>query len=218
MALTPQPLFRAQDVGTSTVLGPTVPRNWRTKSNKYGDQTDANPNAAKPRYNAAGAATDWVAGTYGDDVTQALASIAVADKNGGGNQTLPPIPRTQAARATNLGTTLAVDVGRRRGGIGPRDPYPDKNTAAVAAPTVTTLAPSTAASGAGKPVITVKVTGTGFTVWSTAWVSNQPYASKYISPTEIWVLLDPKQSSAGTTSIAIEDHGVKSSAQNFTWT
>jgi len=217
MALTPQPLFRAQDVGTSTVLGPTVPRNWRTKSNKIGDLTDANPNAAKPRYTPAGAAADWAGGAYGDDVAQAQATVALADKNGGPNQANYG-PRNQGDLSTLLGMPIAVDIGRRRGGIGPKDPYPDKNTAAVAAPTVTLLTPATGVSGPNKPVITVKVTGTGFTVWSVAYVANQPYASKYISPTEMWVPLDPKQSFPGTATIAIMDHGVLSTSATFTWT
>lgn len=219
MALTPQPLFRAQDVGTPTVLGPTVPKNWRPKNKVLvGDLTLANPNAAKPRYTPAGYAADWTGNSYGDDVSQAKAAIAVADASGAPNGSLPPIARTQADKAVALGTTLAADIGRRRGYIGPKDPYPDKASAAMPAPTVTSLTPATGVSGPNKPIIMVKVAGTGFTVWSVAYVANQPYASKYISPTEMWVPLDPKQSFAGTASIAIMDHGVLSASTNFTWT
>jgi hypothetical protein len=113
---------------------------------------------------------------------------------------------------------IVQDVGRRRGGVGPKDPYPDKNSTPLAAPVVTSLTPNTGVSGPGKPIIMVKVTGTGFSIWSVAYVANQPYASKYISPTEIWVPLDPTRSFAGTATIAIFDHGVLSAPSTFTWT
>lgn len=221
MALTPQPLFRAQDVGTSTVLGPTVPRNWRTKSNKIGDLTLANPNEAKPRYQpAAAVSADWLAGNIGDDVTQITASVAVADKNGGPNQAAYG-PRNHGEHATQLALPIAQDVGRRRGGIGPRDPYPDKNSAAVAAPTLTTLTPATAVAGNTTPQFAIKLTGTGFTPWSSIWLAGVPAPSSiytYISPTEMRMQMSPAASVPGTATVAVMDHGVITANRTFTWT
>jgi len=220
MALTPQPLFRAQDVGTSTVLGPTVPRNWRVKSNKIGDLTDANPNAAKPRYTPAGAA-DWAGGAYGDDVAQAQATVALADKNGGPAQANYG-PRNQGDRATLLGMPIVIDVGRRRGNIGPRDPYPTKASAAPAVPTLTSLSPNTAAAGAATPQFVMKLIGTNFTPWSTILLGGIPAPSSiysYISPTEMRCQMSPGSSVAGTTSVTVVDHSVATTPSlNFTWT
>ena len=162
MALTPQPLFRAQDVGTSTVLGPVVPRNWRLKSNKIGSLTPANPAAAYPRYNSA----DYTGNAYGHDVNQAKSNVAVARQDGGAAETLGPMWRTQADKATALGTTLAVDVGRRAGGIEPHQPYPTKTDTPVVAPTLASLTPATAVAGAATPQFAIKLIGTGFTPWS----------------------------------------------------
>ena len=218
MALTPQPLFRAQDVGTSTVLGPVVPRNWRLKSNKIGSLTLANPAAAYPRYNSA----DYTGNAYGHDVNQAKSNVAVARQDGGAAETLGPLWRTQADKATALGTTLAVDVGRRAGGIDPRQPYPVKTDTPAAAPTLTALTPATAVAGAATPQFAIKLIGTGFTPWSVVYLGGIPAPTNiytYISPTEIRCQMSPASSSAGTTTVNVVDHGVASTTpRTFTWT
>ena len=217
MALTPQPLFRAQDVGTSTVLGPITPKNWKVHVKSVGDIALANANAAKPRYLAA----DYTGVAYGDDVSQAKANIAVARSDGGAAETLPVTPRTQADKATALGTVLVQDVGRNRGWIAPRQPYA-ASPAVGENPTVASLAPSTAVAGAATPQFAMKIIGTKFTPYTTVNLGGLPAPSSiytYISATEMRVQMSPASSVAGTTSVSVTDHGVTSTpAVNFTWT
>jgi IPT/TIG domain len=217
MALTPQPLFRAQDIGTSTVLGPVVPKNWKVHLNKQVAIVDANPNEAKPRYNSA----DYTGNAYGDDVAQAKANIAVARSDGGASETLPPTPRTQQDKATALGTVLVQDVGRRRGWIAPSQPYTAPPVAGEN-PTIASLAPNTAVAGAATPQFAMKIIGTKFTPYSTVLLGGVPAPSSiytYISATEMRCQMSPASSVAGTTTVTVVDHGVASTpSATFTWT
>jgi len=213
----PQPLFRAQDVGTTTVLKVTQPRNWKVHANKVNFGGRSNAAEAKPRYNAA----DYTGNAYGDGVTQAKSNIAVARSDGSAPETLPPIPRTQADKATALGTALAVDIGRRAGGIAPNQPYPDKSSAAATAPVLTSLSPNTAVAGAATPQFGIKLIGTGFTPWSEVWMAGVPAPTNiyvYISPTEIRCQMSPAASFAGAITLQVVDHGVASVTRTFTWT
>lgn len=216
MALTPQPLFRAQDTGTSTVLGPIVPKNWRNKATKFQASTLANANAAKPRYLAA----DYTGVAYGDDVSQAKANIAVARSDGGAAETLPPIPRTQADKATALGTVLVQDVGRPRGWIAPKQPYAAPPVVGEN-PTITSLAPNTAIAGAATPQFAIKIIGTKFTPYSTVSFGGTPAPSSiytYISATEMRCQMSPAASTPGAITVTVTDHGVTSAPSTFTWT
>ena len=132
-------------------------------------------------------------------------------------------PRTQTQKAAlpNLtpGTILAPDVTRRRGAIAPNQRYPIAGDAAVAAPTVTSIAPSTAP--AGGPNVLVRITGTNFTAWSEAIVGGAlgPYLyTNYVSPTAIDIMMDCKRSKVGSSTVAVWDHGVQSAPQTFTLT
>jgi IPT/TIG domain len=216
MALTPQPLFRAQDTGTSTVLGPIQPKNWKVHLNKQVPIVDANPNEAKPRYLAA----DYTGVAYGDDVTQAKANIAVARSDGGAAEVLPPIPRTQGDKATALGTVLVQDVGRPRGWIAPKQPYAAPPVVGEN-PTIASLAPSTAVAGPTTPQFAMKIIGTKFTPYTQVILGGVPAPSSiytYISPTEMRCQMSPAASVAGTTSVNVIDHGVLATPINFTWT
>jgi len=217
MALTPQPLFRAQDVGTTTNLGPIAPKNWKVHANKVNFGTDSNPNEGKPRYNSA----DYTGSSTGDDVTQATANIAVARGDGGASETLPPIPRTQAAKATALGTTIVQDVGRNRGWIAPGQPYAAPPATPAADPVISTLSPNTAVAGTATPVFFMKITGLRFTPYSQVWLAGKPVPSvsyAYVSSTELRVQMSPAASVAGTATVQVVDHGVTSNTVTFTWT
>ena len=117
---------------------------------------------------------------------------------------------------------IVIDVGRRRGNIGPRDPYPTKASAAPAVPTLTSLSPNTAAAGAATPQFVMKLIGTNFTPWSTILLGGIPAPSSiysYISPTEMRCQMSPGSSVAGTTSVTVVDHSVATTPSlNFTWT
>jgi hypothetical protein len=212
MALTPQPLFRAQDVGTSTVLGPIVPKNWRTKTNKFGNQTLANANAKKPEYKQ----SDYIGGVKGDE-PNSTANVAVARQDGAANEP-DYAPRKQNQKATILGTIAVSDVGRNPGWIAPNEPY-KAPPGAGANVTITGLTPNTAVAGAATPQFVMKITGTNFTPYSTVLLAgNKAPQFTYISATEMRVQMSPGSSVAGTTSVEVVDHGYKSPASTFTWT
>lgn len=212
MALTPQPLMRAQDTVTTTVLGPIVPKNWKTHANKIGDLTLANPNAAEPQ----AVQSDYAGGVRGDDVTQGTRNEAKTQASGAA-ATTPLGPFTQQDKATALGVPFVQDVGRNRGWIAPSQPYAAPPATPANDPTLASLSPATAVSGANPP-FTVKLIGTKFTPYTTVTVANAPYPFKYISPTEIWVVFDPRSAVPGTTTVTATDHGITTVSRTFTWT
>ena len=152
-------------------------------------------------------------GAYGDDIDTATATFAY---NAAMGEASTYGPKTQAEKAAAMGTTLAVDVTSPRGYIEPQESYGAPPVSPADDPTITSLAPNTAV--AGVTPTWVKITGTKFTQWSQVETGNviTPY-SKYISPTRIDVLMDPR-SSAGTVVVKVIDHGVKSAGSNFTFT
>jgi IPT/TIG domain len=141
----------------------------------------------------------YVGGVKGDDTDTATA-----------NATNDYAPRTQKAKATLMGTTLAVDVARPRGWIEPRQPY----GAVPAAPVVSSISPTTG-TAASLPM-TVTITGTGFTPWSTVRTGgsavNDP-SGTYLSPTTMKVAL--MAAVPGTVSVAVEDHDVLSNVDKL---
>ena len=129
-------------------------------------------------------------------------------------------PTTRRARRPRRrrrwASTLAQDVTSPRGWIEPREPYGPAPVSPADDPTITSLTPNTAV--AGVTPIWVKITGTKFTQWSTVETGNvvTPYL-KYISPTRIDVLMDPR-STPGIVVVKVIDHGVKSTGSDFTFT
>lgn len=145
----------------------------------------------------------FTGGAEGDDVDEATA-----------NSTDAYSPKTQAAKAAAMSPagSLAVDITTPRGWIDPKSPA----KAEPAAPTLTSIAPTTAATGGG--TIPVTLTGTGFTRYSTVKTGGviTPYV-EYVSPTTLKVILDPR-SSAGSIDISVIDHSVETAPQAFTFT
>lgn len=191
---------------------------------------DANQNEAKPRYDSN---TDWSgAVSLGEDpglptaANQGFttANVALARADGGAAE--PNYgPRNQNAKRTagnlSAGTVGVVDVGRNRGAVAPGQRYPVAGDAALAAPVVASISPSTAAAGSQPLMVTI--TGTGFTPYSRviSGGSGAPWdnTAKYLSATTMTVVVDPRGALAGTASIAVEDHGVLSNTTiNFTFT
>jgi hypothetical protein len=68
----------------------------------------------------------------------------------------------------------------------------------------------------------VTITGTGFTPYSQVVTggTSVPFdvTSKYVSPTQMTVVIDPRPAVAGTASVQVLDHSVVSNAVNFTFT
>ena len=189
-------LNRAGDTPIATLkLSPIVPVNWH----RFPPRIAASTPVDVP-------VVSYVGGAFGDDV-----SVATA------NATNDYAPRTQAAKATQLGTTLATDVTSPRGWIDPGEKYGPPPVSPTDDPTITSLAPNTIA--VGQPPLLVVVTGTKFTQWSTVETGGvpSPYA-KYVSPTKMTILLDPIRSVAGTIVVKVVDHGVKSNGSNFVFT
>jgi hypothetical protein len=199
-------LNRAGDTPITTLkVAEIAPVNWHRFPPRTASMTDANANEAKPRYDSM---TDWTGGAKGDDIDVATATVALARGDGGANEA-DYSPRTQAAKAAMIGTTLAVDVGQPRGTIAPTQRYPQAGDAAVGAPVVSSISP-TAGAAATLP-LTVTITGTGFTPWSTVYTggATTPDSSgKYVSPTQMKVAL--WAAAPGTVSVAVEDHNVLS--------
>lgn len=210
-------LNRAQGPQVATLkLASITPINWHRFPPRVASMVDANPNDAKPRYSGAGAAADWQGNAWGDDVDQAKANVVKVDANG---TTIPDYtPRTEADRATQMGTTLAKDVTRRRGSIGPSQRYPVAGDTPLAAPVITSLSPNTAVAGVTGTGLIVDIIGTGFSVWSEVSSGNYPIPSRYISPTQIRIAQFPQNSVAGTVQVVVTDHGVRSAPSNFVFT
>lgn len=209
----PQPLFRAQDVGTSTVLKVTPQKNWKIHLNKQVAVVDANPNDAKPRYLQA----DYIGGVKGDEPVS-TANVAVARGDGAPNEP-DYAPRVQAARAAAMGTVFVQDVGRNPGWISPQQPYGAPPAAPAQNPTITSLVPNTAVAGAATPQFVMKIVGTKFTPYSVVYLAgNKAPQFTYVSATEMRVQMSPASSVAGLTTVQVEDHGIKTAATNFTWT
>jgi hypothetical protein len=138
------------------------------------------------------------------------------------------VPRTQFAKAALPGAAppnaiagepdfvMVVDVARPRGWIAPNQPY-QGNASIPAAPVVSSLSPNTAAA-ASLP-LNVTITGTGFTPFTTVLTGGSNVAdpsARYVNATTMTVAI--WKASAGTVSVAVEDHNVLSNAVNFTVT
>ena len=197
-------------------LADITPKNWRKYPPVIGSMTDANQNAAKPRYGTPG---DWSGASYGDDIDQATANVALARDDGASAET-DYGPRTQAQKAAALNltpaTVIVTDVARPRGWIDPKQPYQGAASAPVA-PVVSSLSPNTAAAAALP--LRVVITGTGFTPWSTVKTGgvNLPESTaKYIDATHMEVAI--WKASAGTVGVIVEDHNLDSNSINFTVT
>jgi hypothetical protein len=167
----------------------------------------ANVHCDKPRYSSM---TDWAGGAKGDDVDTQTATVALASA-ADGSSAANYAPRTQAAKATLLGTTVVKDVARARGWIGPRDPYTGN---APVAPVVSSISPTTG-TAASLPM-TVIITGTGFTPWSTVRTGGSAVSDPtgvYLSPTTMKVAL--MSAAPGTVSVAVEDHDLLSNTDKL---
>lgn len=178
----------------------------------------SNANAGKPRYDSM---TDWAGGTVGEDpglastntLTRSQASVALANRDGDVAEA-DYTPRTLAQKAATLGVGVANDVGRNRGSIAPGQRYPQVGDAAVAAPVVSSISPTTGAQ-ATLP-LSVTITGTGFTPFSTVYTGGMGLpdgSAKYISPTQMKVAI--WAAAPGTVSVAVMDHGVLSNTDKL---
>lgn len=167
----------------------------------------ANATVTRPRYHGVGATDDWQGVGFGDDVTQSKANTPDVDLNG--NAVADYGPRTQPDKAAQLGVAMTQDVGRPRGPIDPRQPYPVSGDPAPAAPVVSSVSPTTAP--AAQLPLTVTITGTGFTPWSTVYTGGQntpETGAQYINATTMKVAL--WAAVPGTVSVAVKDHDVLS--------
>jgi hypothetical protein len=154
----------------------------------------------------------WNGGVYGDDQILAKTNVLVDDR-GVGDYT----PRNQDDKADALGMEIVTDITRPRGTLDPSEPYPVAGAPAEPAPTISSLAPNSAAAGGPSPLAVV-VTGTNFTQWTTLIVGNiqTPYI-QFVSPTKIVLLMDPARSVAGVVTVIAVDHSVQSAPVNFTY-
>jgi hypothetical protein len=85
-------------------------------------------------------------------------------------------------------------------------------------PTLTTIAPTTAASGPSGTTALTAVTGTNFTRQSVVYANGVPCPTVYTNATTLTATM-PKKTSAGTWPITVVTGGVVTTApQTFTWT
>jgi len=225
-------VLREQDpAGPLRKLVEIAPKNWHRFPGGVltADVAPINTNDLKPRYLGAGAASDWTGAVKGGEdpglPTSAnmpfnTANYAIANSSGGANDA-DYAPRTQYAKAQALGGGGVTDVGRPRGPIPPGTAY-NTGGGSLAAPTVTSVAPNTAAAGSGPLLVTI--TGTNFFPQSrviTGGGIGSPWdaAAKFIDTTHMSVVIDPRGAVAGAISIAVEDHSVLSNTDKvFTFT
>jgi hypothetical protein len=221
----PADLNRAQDTPVTTLKLMEIPvKNWHRfpspiskamtdeiyvpvytwNGGVQGDETVAETNVL---------IDDFAVGDYGPrNLTEKMAWP------GAPNSVVPSEDITDGQPVTAIvDYTLSTDITRPRGWLEPDDPYVAP-PGAGANPTITSLTPNTGVSGAGATPTWVKITGTNFTQWSTVETGGvvTPYI-KYVSPTRIDMLQDPR-STPGTVTVAVIDHGVRSATSNFTFT
>lgn len=167
----------------------------------------ANANAAMPRYIGGGA--DWSGGLTGDDVTVATAYQSIASSASAALAT-PYTPQNQAQRAALMVPpgSLAIDVTKPRGWIGPQDPY-----AAPPASTFTGISPTTVVHGTA--AIPVTCTGTGFTPFSLVYVDGVAVPTAYVSATTLTATVTPR-ATAGNQSLTVVTNGVSVGPQVLT--
>lgn len=191
-------LNRAQDTPIATLqLAEITPINWH----KY-------PPPVQPMTPAHVPVITYYGGDYGDDQDEASA-----------NSTTNYTPRNQEAKATMMGgLTIAKDVGRARGRIEARQPYPIASSPAVPDPVLTTLTPNTAVANTGKLI--ALVIGTGFTPWTELRSGGRSvvFKGEYISATLMQMLIDTSLAPAGTYQIQAVDHNTESNLLPFTLT
>jgi hypothetical protein len=85
-------------------------------------------------------------------------------------------------------------------------------------PTLTTIAPTTAASGASGTVALTAVTGVGFNRQSVVYANGVAIPTVFVSSTTLTATM-PKKTSAGTWPVTVVTGGVvTTTAQTFTWT
>jgi hypothetical protein len=158
-------------------------------------------------------------GAFGDDLTTSTATLVTDQVPANGPVTaVDYAPRTQVAKAALVGMPIATDVGRARGSIAPNQPYPSAGDAPLTAPTITSLSPNTAVTGANKPTVAVTITGTGFTPWSSVTSGNFPIPCRFLTATTLEIIQKPSASVPGVVSVVVTDHGVASAGSNFTFT
>src|SRR5262245_37319855 len=234
MALQSFSVLRAQDpTNANAKLVEITPKNWRRYPTGVVVPVNANVNEAKPRYNSM---TDWAGGARGGEdpglptaapgsLTFNTATVSIANDSGGANEA-DYTPRTQYAKSTaaNLTPTISggvVDQGRPRGPYLPSTAYLTGGST-LAAPTVTSVSPNTAAAGSNPILVTI--TGTNFFPQSrviTGGGNGSPWDAnaKWISATQIQITIDPRSAVAGTASVAVLDHSVLSNTDKvFTFT
>jgi hypothetical protein len=155
----------------------------------------------------------YIGGAEGDDVSVSTAAVAYATNGAEGGAAEDPDyePKTQAERATMLGVDMAEDITTPRGWIDPLSPATEKPDD----PTLASIAPTTGAAGVG---VTITLTGTGFSRYSTVKTGGvlTPYV-EYVDPETLKVRLDPR-STAGSIDISVIDHSVETAPQSFTFT
>lgn len=196
-------LNRSNDTPIATLLLASItPKEWPTLPAVAADATPAFVREIA-----------YAGGATGDDVDEATANVAYASNGGASGAPEDPAytPKTQAEKAANTGNTLAVDITTPRGWIAPETPAGGE----PAAPTLTTVAPNTGAAGVG---VTITLTGTGFTRYSTVKTGGvfTPYV-EYVSATSLKVRLDPR-STPGSIDISVIDHSVETASVPFTFT
>lgn len=145
---------------------------------------------------------EYFGGSPGNDVSQSTANV-----------TNDFFPKTQVEKASLTGNEMVQDVGTPTGWVEPGAPY----TPPPPDPVITGIAPDTGVAG-GDPV-SVTVTGSNFTQWSTVRTGgiDTPYFEVH-SDTEILVVMDAGRSVAGQIDIIVTDHGVDSGPATFTYT
>lgn len=222
MALQSQTVTRVQDPRQASIKEIT-PINWH----KF-PAVRVPVGGDKPQFVRAQQA---IGGVKGDDQAVATATLLTDQIPANGPNTPTDFsPRNQQQKAdynaavvipgaTQLGKTITGDMTEPRGALRPQDPYPKAGDAPVAAPTLTGIAPATAAAGGAD--VMVRLTGTGFTPYSKVFVggmTDRYRYVRYISPTAIDIVMDAQRSIAGPVTVQVQDRGVLTATQTFTYT
>lgn len=238
---TPPTNFGAGYANTTDIAGSTRPPNTSLAATVWNDPWHPGvTNVTHPAANNPSGVTVSTVPPYLDDGT-ASAAAAFATPNSGaaaeGAGSEVAVTQTYAASvlvpgsaATYLptGQTPAWAAGdpggplRTVSDLGNYTSNPNRDHASSLSPatnpTLTTIAPTTAVSGASGTVALTAVTGVGFTRQSVVYANGVAIPTVFVSSTTLTATM-PKKATAGTWPITVVTGGaVTTTPQTFTWT
>lgn len=210
----------AQSALTVTVANPTPPTNF---ANCVGNTPPLDPAQAAIDDGAAGSLVVIAAKVAAANTAGAPGAGISNDAEGKGSETtvtstVPnPSPVGQFVSFSDMGSYTGL-VTPTSGGVATQSPNNQhaSSLSAAGTSTISSLTPSSTASGSG--TISLTVTGTNFRRDSIVSVNGVPQITNYASATSLIVTNAPKKATSGTLPVTVTTGGITTAATNWTFT